>query len=319
MQDSGFIHRNRVFEVFRHSSIIMNHALGFSTIGPNLGYLIFDPESCILVILNLASCILALISCIPISRMLLHSTCILYPALYLISCLQHLAKTPMSTLTSSLLKHFPNIILASASPRRAELLRQIGLDFQIRPSHIDEPEITQSPETAVQELALMKAHAVANELDSGLVIGADTVVVIDGQPLGKPENDQHAIDMLTQLSGNWHEVITGVALIGGRRTSTPQEVVWAEKTAVYFRKLRRAEILDYVRSGETADKAGAYGIQERAGAFVERIEGCYFNVVGLPLASLVERLWRLVQTNQDSGFKIQDAGYKMQSSEKASE
>ena len=196
-------------------------------------------------------------------------------------------------------KHFDNIILASASPRRADLLRQIGLEFQICPSRVVEPEIThKSPETAVQELALIKARAVTHAVAHGLIIGADTVVVIDGQAIGKPQDSKHAIELLTQLSGNRHAVITGVALIyldepvatSGHGDIECQEIVWAEKTVVYFRKLRRSEILEYVDSGEAADKAGAYGIQGRAAAFVERIEGCYFNVVGLPLASLVERL-----------------------------
>ena len=187
----------------------------------------------------------------------------------------------------------PNIILASKSPRRADLLKQIDLEFQVYPSGIEEPQITRiSPEIAVQELALTKARAVAAKLDAGLVIGADTVVVIDGEPIGKPENDAHAIEILTRLSGNRHEVITGVALINIKRKN---EVVWGEKTAVYFRKLRQSEISAYVRSGEPSDKAGAYGIQERAGAFVERIEGCYFNVVGLPLASLTMQLWKQLE------------------------
>jgi len=183
----------------------------------------------------------------------------------------------------------PKIILASRSPRRAELLRQIGLEFEVRPSEVEEPKITQAaPAIAVQELALAKAKAVASTLDEGLVIGADTVVVIDQDAIGKPKNNAHAIQILTRLSGNRHDVITGVALLDRDR-----EIVWAEETAVYFRKLRQSEILEYVRSGETLDKAGAYGIQGRAVAFVERIEGCYTNVVGLPLASLIKRLWEL--------------------------
>ena len=198
-------------------------------------------------------------------------------------------------------KHFSNIILASASPRRADLLRQIGLEFQICPSGVAEPEITHQPPTrAVQELALMKASAVAEGLDSGLVIGADTVVVIDEKVIGKPDSDRHAIEILTRLSGNHHEVITGVALVHlSTSTSASQPkrkpVTWAERTTVYFRKLRRSEIIEYVRSGEASDKAGAYGIQGRAAAFVTRIEGCYFNVVGLPVASLVENLRRLTE------------------------
>ena len=191
----------------------------------------------------------------------------------------------------------PNIILASESPRRADLLKQIGLKFEIYPSGIEEPQITRiSPATAVQELALTKARAVAAKFDVGIVIGADTVVVIDGQPIGKPENDAHAIKILKRLSGNQHEVITGVALIDIKRKS---EVMWAEKTAVYFRTLRQSEIAAYVRSGESSDKAGAYGIQGRAGTFVERIEGCYFNVVGLPLASLTVQLRKQLQSDSD--------------------
>lgn len=191
----------------------------------------------------------------------------------------------------------PKIILASKSPRRADLLKQIGFTFEIYPSEIEEPQITRiSPATAVQELALTKARTVAAKFDAGIVIGADTVVVIDGQPIGKPENDAHAIEILNQLSGNEHEVITGVALIDIKRKN---EVVWAEKTAVYFRTLRQSEIVAYVHRGESSDKAGAYGIQGRAGAFVERIEGCYFNVVGLPLASLTVRLRKQLESNSD--------------------
>ena len=197
---------------------------------------------------------------------------------------------------SDLLEHFPKIVLASASPRRANLLRQIGFEFQICPSHVDESKTVEaSPETVVQELALAKAKAVAADLKNGLVIGADTIVVINQQVVGKPEHIEHAIEILTQLSGARHEVMTGVALVDlGRR----REIVWQEKTVVQFRKLHRREILTYANSGEVLDKAGAYGVQGRAAAFVERIEGCYFNVVGLPLASLVERLWNLASNDK---------------------
>ncbi len=190
----------------------------------------------------------------------------------------------------------PNIILASESPRRADLLKQIGLEFEVSPSEIEEPQITASPAIAVQELAILKARTVAAKFDAGIVIGADTVVVIDGQPIGKPENDAHAVQILRRLSGNQHEVITGVALIDIKRKN---EVVWAEQTAVYFRTLHESEIVAYVRSGEPSDKAGAYGIQGRAGAFVERIEGCYFNVVGLPLASLIVQLRKQFESHSD--------------------
>lgn len=190
-----------------------------------------------------------------------------------------------------LLEHFPKIVLASASPRRANLLSQIGLEIEICPSRVDEPEAVHvPPETWVQKLALEKAKAVSANLKNGLVIGADTVVVINQRVIGKPEHVEHAIEILTQLSGTFHEVMTGVALVDLDRR---REIVWREITVVQFRKLYPREILAYAGSGEVLDKAGAYGVQGRAGAFVERIEGCYFNVVGLPLASLVERLWNL--------------------------
>ena len=192
---------------------------------------------------------------------------------------------------SDLLEHFPKIVLASASPRRANLLRQIGFEFQICPSGVDESEtIHAPPDTGVQILALAKAKAVSANLKHGLVIGADTIVGINQQVIGKPEHEEHAIEILKQLSGVRHEVITGVALVDLERK---REIVWREKTVVQFRKLHQREILAYAGSGEVLDKAGAYGVQGRAAAFVERIEGCYFNVVGLPLASLVERLWNL--------------------------
>lgn len=197
---------------------------------------------------------------------------------------------------SDLLEHFPEIVLASASPRRANLLRQIGFEFQICPSRVDESEtIHAPPDTGVQELALAKAKAVAVNLQNGLVIGADTIVVVNQQVIGKPEHEEHAIEILMQLSGVRHEVMTGVALVDLERK---REIVWREKTVVQFRKLHRREILAYAGSSEVLDKAGAYGVQGRAAAFVERIEGCYFNVVGLPLASLVERLWNLASNGK---------------------
>ena len=149
---------------------------------------------------------------------------------------------------------------------------------------------TRRPIRVYRILALAKAKAVSANLKHGLVIGADTIVVINQQVIGKPEHEEHAIEILTQLSGVRHEVITGVALVDLERK---REIVWREKTVVQFRKLHQREILAYAGSGEVLDKAGAYGVQGWAAAFVERIEGCYFNVVGLPLASLVERLWNL--------------------------
>ena len=193
----------------------------------------------------------------------------------------------MSELTLNPLR----LVLASASPRRAALLSQIGLMFEIRPSDVVEPPHStysgKRVDEVTQELALLKARAVVQHCDEGVIIGADTLVSLDGKLLGKPTDDVDAMKMLTQLSGTSHEVVTGVALIDA---STGRTVAWAEKTQVYFRKLHSTEIADYIASGEASDKAGAYGIQERGAAFVRRIEGCYFNVVGLPLASLVENL-----------------------------
>ena len=185
----------------------------------------------------------------------------------------------------------PRLILASASPRRAALLSQIGLTFEVRPSDIAEPPHnthSSSPASEVtQELALLKAAAVAQHFNQAIIIGADTLVSLDGQLLGKPTDDAAAFEMLTHLNGTHHEVVTGVALIDA---GTGRETVWSETTQVYFRELHNDEIATYIASGEASDKAGAYGIQGRGAAFVRRIEGCYFNVVGLPLASFVEHL-----------------------------
>ncbi|MYC78549.1 septum formation inhibitor Maf [Candidatus Poribacteria bacterium] len=197
----------------------------------------------------------------------------------------------------------PRLVLASASPRRAALLSQIGLTFEVHPSDVAEPPYNmhiagvsaeppkrKHPDTAsqvTQKLALLKASSVAQHFDEAIVIGADTLVSLDGKLLGKPTDDADAFEMLTRLSGTCHEVVTGVALINAE---TGHEIVWAETTQVYFRELHHTEIAAYIASGEPSDKAGAYGIQGRGAAFVRRVEGCYFNVVGLPLASLVEHI-----------------------------
>ena len=195
---------------------------------------------------------------------------------------------------SLLAERFSDIILASASPRRAELLKQIGLDFQVCPSGLSETVATPtSPAEVVEELALKKAQTVGRRFNRGLIIGADTVVAINRKIIGKPENNRHAIEILSQLSGNHHEVVTGVSLL---ELEKERQIVWSERTLVHFRKLRESEILEYVSSHDVSDKAGAYGIQEKAAAFVSRVEGCYFNVVGLPLASLVEKLWELSES-----------------------
>lgn len=180
------------------------------------------------------------------------------------------------------------LILASSSPRRAELLKQIGLDFEIKAGSVDEPLLPGlSPPELVECLAESKAAAVARELNDGIVIAADTVVVWQGQILGKPLDGEEAFDMLSKLQGSVHEVFTGVALIDVR---SGKILVEHEKTRVFFRAMERAEISRYVASGEPLDKAGAYGVQGLASIFIKRLEGCYSNVVGLPLARLSQML-----------------------------
>ncbi len=177
-----------------------------------------------------------------------------------------------------------NIILASASPRRKELLEILKLNFSIISVNIDEnllPE--ESPHDAVRRLARLKAEAVMSRISGdSIVIAADTIVVLEGQIMGKPLNEDDARHKLSRLSGRRHEVITAVCVKMGEEICEVED----ETTRVYFRPLSAQEITAYVASGEPADKAGAYGIQGRGGLLVEKIEGCYFNVVGLPLSRL---------------------------------
>lgn len=181
------------------------------------------------------------------------------------------------------------LILASASSRRAEILRSAGLVFESLPVGIDEtPWHCEAPTHLVRRLASAKAAAAADRVSgSAIVIGADTEVVVDGDVLGKPAAVLDAREMLRRLSGRTHEVITGLELIRlpDRATRSEQEV-----TRVTFTPLSDAEINAYVASGEPFDKAGGYAIQGRAGLFVARVEGCYFNVVGLPLSRLYRAL-----------------------------
>ncbi len=183
----------------------------------------------------------------------------------------------------------PRIILASRSPRRADLLVQLGLKFKIVPSSVREDmDYRENPEEIVTALALQKARDVARRVRNGLVIGADTVVLLEREILGKPASAENAREMLFKLSGKEHRVLTGVALAeaSGKRT----EKQGLEITHVKFRELNRQEIFSYVATGEPLDKAGAYGIQGKGAVFVEKINGCYFNVVGLPLFLLSKML-----------------------------
>ena len=175
-----------------------------------------------------------------------------------------------------------SIILASKSPRRRELLSLTGVtEFEIIPSS-GEPVLTGlSPEETVSALARFKAESVRREHPDDVVIGVDTLVFLDGRALGKPKDEADAREMLRALSGRRHFVLSGVAVL------TPtEERVFAEKTDVYFRSLTERELSDYAASGDPLDKAGAYGIQGRAAAFVERIDGDYYNVMGLPVCRL---------------------------------
>ncbi|MCL6635189.1 MAG: Maf family protein [Peptococcaceae bacterium] len=180
------------------------------------------------------------------------------------------------------------IILASSSPRRAELLRQIGLKYETLVYPVDETPVPGlSPSALVEKLSEKKALAVAEKLRQGLVIGADTVVVRQGEVLGKPADFEEAVKMLKRLQGAPHEVFTGLALVDA---ANGRAVVRHEKTRVFFRNLQDDEIRRYVDTGEPMDKAGAYGVQGIAAIFIEKIEGCYSNVVGLPLALLAKML-----------------------------
>lgn len=182
------------------------------------------------------------------------------------------------------------IILASASPRRSQLLQQIGLDFKVIPADVDENITASSPQELVKFLADQKAQLVANRYPGEIVIAADTIVVIDGEVMGKPAEEMHARLMLHKLSGRRHQVVTGLAVHNIDRDFHKTIV---ETTNVEFRPLSIEEIEAYIRTGEPFDKAGAYGIQERGALLVAGIEGCYFNVVGLPLNRLGQLLGEL--------------------------
>ncbi|MHB8845274.1 MAG: Maf family protein [Nitrospirota bacterium] len=176
------------------------------------------------------------------------------------------------------------IILASNSPRRKELLTQIGLSFVVAPADVDESILQgEQPEAYVSRLALDKARAAAERAGEGIVIAADTIVVVNGSVLGKPADAADARRMLHLMSGKEHSVVTGLAVFDA---STGRSIIRISVTKVLFRDLSQREIDAYVATGEPLDKAGAYGIQERGALLVERIEGCYSNVVGLPLSLL---------------------------------
>jgi len=190
-----------------------------------------------------------------------------------------------------------SLVLASASPRRADLLTGLGLTFSVCPANVDETAPMGDPGLAAAYVAEKKARTAARSGGSSLVIGADTVVVSGNQVLGKPEDRDHARRMLGDLSGRSHEVITGLAVL---READGTVTAGAERTRVGFRVLTVADIDALVDSGEADDKAGAYGIQSLASLVVDRVNGDYFNVVGLPLGLL----GRLIREMSGHGGRV---------------
>jgi septum formation protein len=186
-----------------------------------------------------------------------------------------------------MINQFPPIILASKSPRRQELLKLMGIDFRIVLKEVDEtyPEGLTPPEIALY-ISEKKAKAFDELLSDEIVITADTIVVIDGKILGKPEDDEHALEILSTLSGNMHEVITAVSLLKNGKIHSFYEI-----SEVFFKALTTDQIRYYIKNGNPMDKAGAYGIQEWIGLIaIERINGSYTNVVGLPTHRLYQEL-----------------------------
>jgi len=188
------------------------------------------------------------------------------------------------------------LILASSSPRRAEILNSVGWPFEVAVAGIDESRLEgEDPVTYVQRLARSKAETVAAQVERGLVLGADTTVVVGDELLGQPGDEDDAQRMLKLLSGKWHEVLTGVALVVAEDRA--RTLVDFEKTRVRFAELSATEIDWYLSTGEAMGKAGAYGIQGTAGIFIEEIQGDYFNIVGLP----IRLVYKLAKRIDESG------------------
>ena len=188
------------------------------------------------------------------------------------------------------------LILASASPRRRQLLGQLKLEFEVRVARIDEENLARGlqPRDYVMKLAQSKAAAIARDAGDAWVIGADTIVVLDGDIINKPADAAEACAMLRRLSGRTHQVYSGFAIIDAATGATLTDY---RRTDVEFRELDEDEISDYVAGGSPLDKAGAYGIQDDFGAvFVREVRGCYYNVVGLPLELLYRRLRECLTT-----------------------
>lgn len=187
------------------------------------------------------------------------------------------------------------IILASGSPRRKEILERYGLSVMVVKSDIVEKiHQGETPEQISMSLAFNKAYTVSKAFTGDIIIGADTIVVYENKILGKPRNDEEAYEILSMLSGNVHEVITGISII---KAGTNQKIIDYEITKVKFKNLSQSRIQKYIESKESFDKAGAYGIQGVGAILVEKIDGCYSNVVGLPLSKIDNLLGRYFNYN----------------------
>ena len=187
------------------------------------------------------------------------------------------------------------IILASASPRRRELMAMAGYEFEVQVSHKEEVYSATEPGEIVKELSLLKADDIAsmNEKKSLVIIGADTVVAHDGKILGKPQSEQYAFDMIKGYQGDKHQVYTGVAILSYDEDGNETVINHAVKTDVYVNEMTGEEIWNYIHNDNVMDKAGAYGIQSGFAIHIEKIEGDYFNVVGLPISYVYEELKKL--------------------------
>ncbi|MFQ9511425.1 MAG: Maf family protein [Lachnospiraceae bacterium] len=187
------------------------------------------------------------------------------------------------------------IILASGSPRRKELLNQIGISFTVNPSKKEEKITTNIPSEVVRELSYQKAMDIAEQSSEGsVVIGADTVVAYEGKILGKPKDRTDAQNMLRMLAGNTHSVYTGVTIIKKENNRCLEEIFYKE-TRVTMARMSEEEIETYVDSKEPMDKAGSYAIQGKCAAFIEKIDGDYYNVVGLPICEVYHRLKKYME------------------------
>jgi septum formation protein len=189
----------------------------------------------------------------------------------------------------------PKLILASGSPRRAEILTAVGWEFEKQAADVDETEfLDEDPQDYVRRLAKAKAEVVAAKYENAFILGADTIVVIDGKIIGKPKDVEDASRMLNMLSGRWHEVLTGVAIVEVQspksKVQGQKSVVGIQRTQVKFAEMTDEEIKFLVEKGEPLDKAGAYAVQAQAALFIEEINGDYWNVVGLPINLLYEMI-----------------------------